>query len=917
VGPTVAQFDFAQIYTTDIVPGSGSGLGDSFNPIAIGDALYFQSNLGLMRATESGVNEIRTSTNVRLNSARNFVWFNDLVYFTANDAIWSTDGNTATLAVNLWPIKVGDQTSSPDLLTVVGDWLYFRAASPTTWVQLWRTNGDTVEQISSTCTDGSICDHDPDNLTPLGEKVLFRASDGDGYGIWLFDGLVASQIWDGPNAWWGSPRGLGAFGSEAYFVTRTSGLGFPDNDGMLKIWQTDGTQSGTTVLTEIPIGVIENGVCSDFVPHLGVLYLCVETEEFGAELWSINLSTGVANLVSDINVTEGSWPEELTTFDGKLYFTADSDWSTSGRCLYELSLAGLSCITSATPQLYAHTLSARHDGLSLMLGGKLWMYTGGVLRQVTPNTLSLESLKWLSDSVVAASVATPSRGRELLVGNVRRRFEQVISFSSIPNRTTSQPLAFAVAPTSVSGLPITLSASGVCEVSGLTVSILDKGTCTLTATQEGDENWTAAEPVIRTFTISRVLLSNKTVTFLQWDGKPAVGIGVNWRTPDGTYRSSYQPLYLCTTKSKCPVTDSKGQITFAKIPGGAITFEVTGKIGAWSTSVEATDGSEIKRAIVGSTATNVYIGPTEGDQPKLVRVRVTLPSGAPVPGAQVEYGVRQYQFAREDAQCFDAGKAWNLSTCIWRATTNSEGIATLRLPAVNATYHGGVAGIGQVHARFTDDILSQRSTAVNLTEDGAEIVLEDLPVVDIELESSTVNLGAATVLSAIALDESGLPIQGQKLTLKSSVTGSTKSCTGTRTVATTNSAGRATFKVCPIKTATWTVDGKAIVGSSGVKLTVQLTPTAPRTLVATPKTGSVALTWTAPATANASAVTDYIVQYRLQGATTWITFRDGTSTARKATVTGLTSGQMYEFRVAAKNKSGTGTWSDVALGTPN
>ena len=40
-------------------------------------------------------------------------------------------------------------------------------------------------------------------------------------------------------------------------------------------------------------------------------------------------------------------------------------------------------------------------------------------------------------------------------------------------------------------------------------------------------------------------------------------------------------------------------------------------------------------------------------------------------------------------------------------------------------------------------------------------------------------------------------------------------------------------------------------------------------------------------------------------------------TARKATVTGLTSGQVYEFRVAAKNKSGVGTWSDVVMGTPN
>jgi hypothetical protein len=206
---------------------------------------------------------------------------------------------------------------------------------------------------------------------------------------------------------------------------------------------------------------------------------------------------------------------------------------------------------------------------------------------------------------------------------------------------------------------------------------------------------------------------------------------------------------------------------------------------------------------------------------------------------------------------------------------------------------------------------------MNLASDGAEIVLEDLPVVDIEQENMTVNLGVGAALTAVARDESGSPLAGQRLTLKSSVTGAAKACAGARMVSTTNSLGVATFKVCPVKTATWTVDGKAIVGSAGVRLTVQLTPTAPRTLTATPKTRSVSLVWVVPAKANASTVTDYIVQYRLQAATTWVTFRDGTSTARKATVTGLIAGQTYEFRIAAKNRSGTGTWSVVVLSTSN
>lgn len=70
--------------------------------------------------------------------------------------------------------------------------------------------------------------------------------------------------------------------------------------------------------------------------------------------------------------------------------------------------------------------------------------------------------------------------------------------------------------------------------------------------------------------------------------------------------------------------------------------------------------------------------------------------------------------------------------------------------------------------------------------------------------------------------------------------------------------------------------------------------------------GEVVLTWTAPA-ANGSAITDYVVEYSLDGGVTWVTFTDGTSTATTATITGLTVGTPYVFRVTAINGVGTAT----------
>ena len=82
---------------------------------------------------------------------------------------------------------------------------------------------------------------------------------------------------------------------------------------------------------------------------------------------------------------------------------------------------------------------------------------------------------------------------------------------------------------------------------------------------------------------------------------------------------------------------------------------------------------------------------------------------------------------------------------------------------------------------------------------------------------------------------------------------------------------------------------------------------APTGITGTPGVGSVALSWTAPTNTGGVSLTDYIVQYSTDQSS-WTTFADGTSTATAATVTGLTGGTNYYFRVAAVNSVGTGAY---------
>lgn len=106
------------------------------------------------------------------------------------------------------------------------------------------------------------------------------------------------------------------------------------------------------------------------------------------------------------------------------------------------------------------------------------------------------------------------------------------------------------------------------------------------------------------------------------------------------------------------------------------------------------------------------------------------------------------------------------------------------------------------------------------------------------------------------------------------------------------------------------------VGGQGLRVSPPTAPAQVTGLVATSGDGEVVLSWTAPYNGD-SAITDYIVQYRTTvGPGTWTTFADGTSTTAAATVTGLTNDTSYDFRVAAVNAIGTGTYSATSTAVP-
>ena len=135
---------------------------------------------------------------------------------------------------------------------------------------------------------------------------------------------------------------------------------------------------------------------------------------------------------------------------------------------------------------------------------------------------------------------------------------QSITFSPLSSAAFGSA-PFALTATASSGLPVSFASTtmAVCTVSASTVTIVAPGACSITATQAGDTNYTAAVPVTQGFTVTP---GSQTITFAAPSG---VTFGAAPFALTATASSGLTVSFASTTTPVCTVSGSMVTIVTA------------------------------------------------------------------------------------------------------------------------------------------------------------------------------------------------------------------------------------------------------------------------------------------------------------------------------------------------------------------
>ncbi len=294
----------------------------------------------------------------------------DLLFFAANESdeqtrrLWVSDGTEAgTYRLDDSPVGA---VTAPRIMTEFDGRLFFIADSIESGTQLFRTTGSgsniAVEQVTN--DPGGF---DALHLLPVGNKLFLSRSAGVADELWVSDGTPLDR------QFLGGFRGAGADNELLKHAVAFNGILFfsaSDSFRGVELWRSNGTTSpgGTVMVKDIAPGQFQ----SSYPRALKAVNNRLLFTAFDRELWQSDGTEGGTTKVADIFPSvDPNAPKPLAAAAGNRYFVAVHDGQTTKLLGVEVEADGsVSILGQWTPEQgddTVHSLTALGDQVAFVL----------------------------------------------------------------------------------------------------------------------------------------------------------------------------------------------------------------------------------------------------------------------------------------------------------------------------------------------------------------------------------------------------------------------------------------------------------------------------------------------------------------------------------------------------------------------
>ena len=612
-----------------------------------------------------------------------------------------------------------------------------------------------------------------------------------------------------------------------------------------------------------------------------------------------------------------TWSTSPSTFAGSTAYTAtitvipDSAYTLTGLSSNFFTVSGATSVTTSSA-----TVTAVFPKTTAITAPGAPTIGTATATGATTATVAYTAPSSNGGAAITTYTATSSPGG--ITGSVSQATSGTITVSGLSPNTT---YTFTVTAYNGTGTSANSSASNSITTPKITIT-----TSTINL----------AAPVTGGTPVTSIPDNGQFSATVTWSGNPSTFAGSTGYeatitiVPDGLYTVNGIAANFFTDTAASSISNGASSNTVtadfpqtsAPLSSQTITFSSTAPSGA------VVGGATYSVAASGGSSGNAVTFTIDSSATSICSVSGSTVSFTAVGTCEIDanqLGNSTYAAATQATQSFSVGKG-TPTFGTFTITSKTYGGSSFALTAPTVT--GSLAG-SWVFTSGTTSVATISSGTVTIVSAGTSTITGTFTPTDTTDYNSAITTATLTVNGAPITITAGSPstnYTGSAVVPSNSVSVTSGSLVGSDSVSsatyTYSSSSYLSSTTAPTNVGTYTITPSAAVFGTGSASNYAITysngsltinavaANAPTSVSATSgATGQSVVSWTAPTSNGGDPISDYTVQYSSNSGGAWTSFTHTASTSTSMTVTGLTNGTSYIFRVAAVTSVGLGAYS--------